>query len=257
MNDGKADQGNEMMLADGETAHRLAYGPTAASLAAVKPHIPLVKAVINRLGGWLPPDVPPGTLVGNGILALMEAAQSCAPESARFPEVAQRYIWRAVAGALSQSRCFTEGCREALECLGKACAELIERSTPVDEAALADIVATSTEQVRDYLTRIGTLIAVHPGIMLQAGGEGSDDSGALGEYWQEWLTEAIGLLPQAAQLVVALYYFEDLSFPEIAAVLEQPLAQVQQLFGRAALLLQAHLARKVAGGESTLVPKAA
>ncbi len=251
MNHRKSDNTHRSVPADTEAARRLAQGRAVTSLAAIKPHIPLVKATLNRLGGWLPPDVSHSTLVGKGIMALLEAAECCTPDSPEFPRIAEHHIWHAVITSLHDSQCFTDDSREALEWLAEACRQLITQRHPVNEEALAERINASVDQVRDYLTRIGALFAVHPGVILEASSEERTPLLEGGEAYSEQLARAIAALPQAEQLVVALYYFEDLSFPEIATTLEKPLPEVQQLFGRAALLLQAHLVRELAAGNSS------
>ena len=69
MNHGKSDKTHRSIPVDTEAVRRLAQSPAVTSLAAIKPHIPLIKAALNRLGAWLPPDVSHSTLVGKGIMA--------------------------------------------------------------------------------------------------------------------------------------------------------------------------------------------
>lgn len=229
-----------------EAARQLAQKEPTVSLPAVKKYVPVVKTVINRLGGYLPPDVPESTLMGKGILALMEAAEDCPPDNPEFEQVAQRYVWRAVASALKQSQCFTPDTSQALHTLEAVCQRLTARGQPVDDEALAAALEVSVDQIRGYLAKVSTLFAALPAQVLPAGPQSSSPLPHSLPGWQTQIARAIAHLPQQEQLVVALYYFEDLSFPEIAEVLETPLLRVQQLFGRAAVLLRVHLVRELA-----------
>jgi len=237
------DQGLNLSV---EAARQLAQQEPAVSLETIKKHVPVVKTVINRLGGYLPPDVPEGTLIGKGILALMEAAESCSPDDPEFEQFAQRYVWQAVAGALRQSQCFTQESGQALHTLEEVCQRLTARGRAVDDQALAQALEVSVEQIREYLTKISTLFAALPAQVLPTGPQEGSPLPHFPQGWQSQIAQAIAQLPQQEQLVVALYYFEDLSFPEIAEVLGMPTPRLQQVFGRAAVLLRVHLVRELA-----------
>jgi RNA polymerase sigma factor for flagellar operon FliA len=57
------------------------------------------------------------------------------------------------------------------------------------------------------------------------------------------LTEAIGSLPEREQLVVALYYYENLTLREIGEVLGVTESRVSQLHTKAVMRLKSHLAQ--------------
>lgn len=240
-----------------EAARQLAQTEPAISLQAVKKYVPVVKTVINRLGGYLPPDVPESTLIGKGILALMEAAENCPPDNPEFEQVAPRYVWRAVASALKQSQCFTQDTSQALHTLEAVCQRLTSRGQPVDDEALAEALEVSLDQIRGYLAKISTLFAALPAQVLPAAPQPRSPLPHSLPGWQTQIARAIARLPQQEQLVVALYYFEDLSFPEIAEVLEMSLLRVQQVFGRAAVLLRVHLVRELARQAQERSPRVA
>ena len=58
---------------------------------------------------------------------------------------------------------------------------------------------------------------------------------------KERLTEAIGWLPEREQLVVALYYYENLTLREIGEVLGVTESRVSQLHTKAVMRLKSHL----------------
>lgn len=240
-----ADVGEDFQVGT-DRARQLATNSGGVSLQKLRQFVPVVKAIINRLGSYLPPDVSESTLLGRGILALMEAAERYSPDGPDFERLAERYIWRAIAGTLQQSPCFTAETRAALVRLETAYAQLSAQTGATDDQALAEVLEVSVDQVRKYLARIGALFAVLPAQVLAVSPGNGEPPSPLLEGWQQHIRQAITQLPQAEQLVVALYYFEDLTFPEIAEILEMDVARVQQLFGRAALLLRSHLARQLA-----------
>lgn len=53
------------------------------------------------------------------------------------------------------------------------------------------------------------------------------------------LTEAIGCLPERQQLILALYYQEDLGVPEIGEITGDSLGRVSQLHAEALISLRA------------------
>ena len=59
--------------------------------------------------------------------------------------------------------------------------------------------------------------------------------------WSKYLTEAIGSLPEREQLVVALYYYENLTLREIGEVLGVTESRISQLHTKAVLRLKSRL----------------
>lgn len=83
----------------------------------------------------------------------------------------------------------------------------------------------------------------------------SDDpaSDLLGRMDAEQISAAIGALPEEYRIVTALYFLDDLSYQEIAAVVDVPLGTVRSRLHRGRRMLQKalwHLAQ-----EQGLVPK--
>jgi len=76
-----------------------------------------------------------------------------------------------------------------------------------------------------------------------------DDSGPFeglqSEHFQKQLAQAIATLPEREQLVLALYYDEELNLKEIGAVLEVSESRVSQIHSQAAHRLRARLAQWV------------
>ncbi|HEY3398265.1 MAG TPA: sigma factor-like helix-turn-helix DNA-binding protein [Armatimonadota bacterium] len=218
-------------------AQRLAWGGTEG-VEVLRRYLPLVRLALSRLARHLPPDLPLEALEGRALLALVQAAQSRPEGSEGFDHYARLTVWRALTDCLGQSRHFQQSTREALRRLSCAVEQALCLGLEGREEELASLLACPLEALREDLGQVAALMAADPGaILATARGEGLP---AL----ESQLARAVCELPSMEGLVVALYYFDDLTFPEIAEVMEISEPEVEWAFGRAALLLRARLGER-------------
>ncbi len=214
-------------------AQKLAAGGEGASIEELRPYFPLVRVALDRLGGYLPPDVAYETLEGTAILALLEAADRRPVGSAGFESYARICIWRALTDCLRQSRCFLPETQAPLRRLSEAADKALRTGLEGTDEELAALLSEPLEQLREALAQVAALMAAAPQAVIALAWDE--------EQLQRRLAPAICALPQLEQLVVAMYYFEDLTFAEIAQVMELSEQEVQWAFGRAAVLLRIQL----------------
>lgn len=68
------------------------------------------------------------------------------------------------------------------------------------------------------------------------------------QEWRRELEMYVAVLPESYRVAVTLYYFEDLSYAEIAELLNQPIGTVKGHLSRARRLLQKRLVSQEHGG---------
>jgi RNA polymerase sigma-70 factor (ECF subfamily) len=68
------------------------------------------------------------------------------------------------------------------------------------------------------------------------------------QEWRRELEMYVAVLPESYRVVVTLYYFEDLSYAEMAELLNQPIGTVKGHLSRARRLLQKLLVNQEYGG---------
>jgi RNA polymerase sigma factor FliA len=224
-------------------AQRIAGYGGGGGLDQLRPHLGVVRVALDRLGPHLPAGVEPETLEGLAILALIEAAQQMPPAAPAFASYARLHVRRALAAGLGQSHDFVSRAGATLGQITRAAeaALLVGKEGGDDE--LAALLGTSVEELRSGLEQVASLMVAAPQSVLETppatGGR------------QRQVADAVCALPGREQLIIALYYFEDLTFAEIAQTLGITEPEAQWAFGRAAVMLRVHLARKEAATSAT------
>jgi RNA polymerase sigma factor for flagellar operon FliA len=199
-------------------------------------HLPLVKHVIGRLLGELPPGVDAENLEAAGVLGLVEAASKFDPtRNAQFKTFAYLRIRGAIVDELRRNSPLPQHVLGRVAQIRKAYRELPQ---PVTVEALAAATGLTVDEVADTLAAERFARPVPWGQAEPNGPEpavASAEPGAEAERWEavEQLTEAIEALPEKERLAVTLYYREDLRLKEIAAVLNLSVSRVSRLLSKA------------------------
>jgi len=227
---------------------------------ALSKYAPLVKYVVDRLALHLPKSVERDDLTSAAIIGLFDALEKFdASKGTKFETYA---IWR-IRGAIldelrsldwasrsirRKARTVEEAARELGQKLGRAATEEevadalnlspVELSRLLDEvhgtALLSLSKAVSTEDDQDY-------------IQLEDIVDDPAQTDALevieSEQAREVLLETIDGLPEQQRLVVALYYYEEMTLKEIGEALHISESRVSQIHTRAVKTLKARLAR--------------
>lgn len=212
----------------------------------------LVRRIAYHLVGRLPPSVEVSDLIQAGMLGLIEAASRyTGSRGARFETYAGIRIRGAMLDELRKTdwapRSVHRKVREMVEAIRRLEARMGQRPNDVDiaeqmgvsldeyheiarEAVLCRML--STEELSPVSSDSGTL----------ADPAQSPERGLQEEAVQEALTEAIEALPEREQLVMNMYYDDELNLREIGEVLGVSESRVCQLHGQALARLRARLA---------------
>lgn len=220
-------------------AQRLAAEGERLTPQQLKAYLPLVQSALEQIGGYLPPDIEPETLRGKILLALGEASEDQPTNSTRFVPYARLRLWRALVDYLLQSRCFLPHTCTCLQELRQVTDEALRRGQETKDEEIQALLGGPVAELRQDLEQLASLLAILPQTVLALAK--NDYAGPA----ERRLAEAISNLPQTEQLVVAMYYFDDMDFPEIAEALEISEQEVQGAFGQATVLLRIEL-----GGQS-------
>ncbi len=197
-------------------------GDGTARERLVVAYSPMVKFVAGRLGAGLPSHVEDADLISYGLVGLIGAIGRFEPERGIKFETFEHELQRAPTEAeLAAKLNMTE------EELQNSLLEIANSSVyALDE--LWTVSDSSGDQV-SLLDTIADEGAADPQ-------EALDTSEV-----KDRLTEAIGSLPEREQLVVALYYYENLTLREIGEVLGVTESRVSQLHTKAVMRLKSHL----------------
>ncbi len=204
--------------------------------ALIRENAWLVERVVGRLMPALPGTVDQDELVSHGILGLLEAIDGFDPESGTaFEKLATTAIRRAVLDELRLMAWGQSGMED--ECRrveGVLIGLEMDLGRPPEEEEIAAGLQTSVEEYRELLSRASGVALMSMSSLL-SGGE------AAAPELRSTLAAAIGALPRTEQLIVALYYHEELMFGEVGDLLGASEARVCEIHAQALLRLRGKL----------------
>ena len=234
-------------------------GDQSARERLVVAYSPLVKFVAGRTGARLPSHVDQADLISYGMLGLIEAMERFDPQrQIRFETFAMQRVRGAIIDELRSldwvPRSVRSHAREIEEANSKLEHEL---SRPPTDAELSERLGMSEDDLQEALLQISnsSILALEELWMTpDASGDkvslldtiedenATNPQAALDtSEVKDRLSEAIQELPERETLVVALYYFENLTLREIGDVLGVTESRVSQLHSKAVLRLRSRL----------------
>ena len=209
----------------------------------------LVKITSGRLVTSLPGGLDREDLIGAGVIGLIKSVDQFDPtRDVKFETYAIALIRGAILEMLRDEDWVPRSIREKLKALDRAVMALETRfGRPATEHEIAEHMGISIGEVNELLVRMGRTNVYSLDDIL--GGGDSDDhihfvelivdenanpSGETeGKEIRRILAAGVDRLPERERLVVALYYFEGLTFKEIGKVLGVSESRVYQLHTQA------------------------
>jgi len=220
---------------------------------------PLVKYVAGRMGSGLPAHVEEADLISYGLLGLITAIERFDLErEIKFETFAITRIKGSIIDELRSldwvPRSVRAKARE-IERMNAALEHKLQRA-PTD-AEMAEALDTSVEDFQAALTRISNSSVVALDELWTLSDSSGDQVSLLDTIedphavdpaqamdtteTKDRLADAISRLPEREKLVVALYYYENLTLREIGEVLGVTESRVSQLHTKAVLRLKSRL----------------
>jgi len=234
-------------------------GDDRARERLVVAYSPLVKYVAGRMSAGLPSHVEEADLISYGLLGLIGAIERYEPErEIKFETFAVSRIKGAIIDELRSLDWVPRSVRAKARDIEKAHSKLennLQRAP--SEKEMAKELGMSEDDLRDGLLEIAnsSILALDDlwTVADPAGGQISlldtiRDPNAVDPQAEidaaelkDRLAEAIESLPDRERLVIALYYYENLTLREIGEVLGVTESRVSQLHTKAVLGLRSHL----------------
>jgi RNA polymerase sigma factor for flagellar operon FliA len=222
-------------------------------------YAPLVKYVAGRMSSGLPSHVEESDLISYGLLGLISAIERFEPErEIKFETFAITRIKGSIIDELRSLDWVPRSVRTKAREIEKANAKLEHRlhRAPTDQE-MAKELGVEIEDFQDSLVRISNSSVVALDELWTVSDSSGDQVSLLDTIqdpqaadpatemdtteMKDRLADAIARLPEREKLVVALYYYENLTLREIGEVLGVTESRVSQLHTKAVLRLKSRL----------------
>lgn len=220
---------------------------------------PLVKYVAGRTAAGLPPHVEEADLISYGLVGLISAIERFDPSrEIKFETYAIMRIKGAIIDELRSLDWVPRSVRARAREVERANAKLENRlqRAPTDQE-LADEMGLSLDELNESLLQIShsSIVALDE---LWSVSDSSGDQVSLMDTIEDpsapdparaldvgdlkdRIADAIAMLPEREKLVIALYYYENLTLREIGEVLGVTESRVSQMHTKAVLRLRSRL----------------
>lgn len=227
------------------------YKDAQARVELINHYSYLVKITSGRLVTSIPGGMEKEDLIGAGVIGLVKSVDQFDPtRDVKFETYAIALIRGAILEMLRDEDWVPRSIREKLKALDRAQLALEGRlGRPPTERELSENLGISEMEVSELMVRMGrTNVYSLDDILGNGTGEGDDSvhfvemivdenastSGEVeGREIRRILAQGIDRLPERERMVVALYYFEGLTFKEIGKLLAVSESRVYQLHTQA------------------------
>ena len=212
---------------------------------AINTHLPLVKRIAYQIASRLPPNVEIDDLVQEGLTGLLDALKRYEPQpNLNFEVYARTRIRAAIYDACRRNDILPRNQRDELGNLEKTTRALEQKlGRHPTEIEVADACSISLEEYHEIM---GTMVNLMPlddlsEEMLPAD-IGSDPLQAASmRQFADRIASILEGLPENERLVMALHYQEDLSYREIAQVMNLTAGRISQIHTQGMIRIRAKL----------------
>lgn len=236
-------------------------GDRKAREALILAYAPLVKYVAGRVSIGLPANVDYDDLVSYGVFGLVDALEKFDTDrGVKFETYAVARIRGAIIDGLRSADWVPRSVRQKSKELEKTITALEAKlGRPASDQEVAAALGIGISEYHALLAEVkGIALAsleevwsgdpdeegkLRIGQMIENDASEDPTAHAEGNEVKRILAEAIDELPERERLVVALYYFEELTLKEIGQVLDVSESRVSQIHTKALLRLRGRLAR--------------
>ncbi len=224
--------------------------------AMIRQYQPLVRRLAHHMMAKLPANVQVDDLIQVGLIGLSDALSRYeAGQGAQFETFATQRIRGAMLDELRENDWMSRGSRKSQKDIEQALHRLEHRlgRTPLE----GEIATEMGMSLSDYQSLLGKVRGTQL-VYLEDMGRGSDDDDSfldrhvadsdadplnlLGDQrLREALVAAIKLLPEREQLIMSMYYEQDMNLKEIALVMNVTESRICQLHSQSIARLRAKM----------------
>ena len=222
------------------------YSESVDLNAAIAEHLPLVKRIAHQICSRLPPNVEVDDLIQEGLTGLLDALNRYEPQpNLNFEAYARTRIRGAIYDSCRKNDILPRNQRDELEGLEKVTRKL-EQSLgrhPTER----EIAAGAEMSIDAYYAIMANMVHLMPlddlsDDLLPSDTDTSDPMRAVAlAQLADRIATILESLPDNEQLVFALHYQEDLSYREIAQVMNITPGRISQIHTQGMIRIRAKL----------------
>lgn len=222
----------------------------------IREFAPVIRAMAHRLAFRLPAHLDAEDLVSVGVIGLMDAMNKYDPtREAKFKTYAEFRIRGAMLDEIRSMDWIPRSVHERIGLLQKTRQDLMKKhGRPPTDEEVAAALGMSIGELDDFISRSqgAVLLSIqdlnaqevdgHRVLRMLIDTQHPDPlSTVVAENVRQVLGEAIEQLPEKEQMVLTLYYYEELTMKEIGSVLKVTESRVCQIHAKAILRLKTKL----------------
>tara|TARA_R110001592_G_scaffold363398_2_gene687961 strand:- start:31730 stop:32434 length:705 start_codon:yes stop_codon:yes gene_type:complete len=216
----------------------------------VTEYLPLVKRIALFWSARLPPTIELDDLIQVGLLGLIKASESYdASQGASFATYASIRVKGAMLDEVRRNDWVPRSLQQKMKQVTKAIHTAESRTGTVAKGRdIARELGLSLEEYQKVATELTWIRMTSLDEREQGEPDASSTPVAVIEQagFQQALTQAIGSLPEKEQLMMSLYYVEELNLKEIGVIMGVSESRVSQIHGQSLARLRVRLTDWVA-----------
>ena len=223
--------------------------------AVIMKYAPLIKYIATRIAARLPMHIEIQDLINSGVLGLMDAIEKFDPEKGvKFETYAEYRIKGAILDSLRAMDWVPRSVRKVATMLENTYADLEKKlGRPAEDEEVAKAMDVDVEKLHKIMSRVSHVSMVSLERDSKSGAQTSlldrlvNPDSASGfqkidvEELREVLADSVERLPEKEQVVVSLYYYNEMTMKEIGKVLKLTESRVSQIHTKAVLRLRGKL----------------
>jgi RNA polymerase sigma factor for flagellar operon FliA len=208
-------------------------------------YTPLVKRIAYQVASKLPANVEADDLIQEGLIGLLDALKKYVPQpNLSFEVYARTRIKGAIYDSCRKNDILPRNQRDDLSRLEKINRQLEQKlGRPPQEIEIAEAADLSLESYFGIMDGMVNLMPIDDlsDDMLPADASSDPFQSAAMSQFAEQLAEILKKMPEKEQMVMALHYQEDLSYREIAEVLNLTTGRISQIHTQCMIRIRSHL----------------
>ena len=222
-----------------------AYTKTVDYAEEMEKYTPLVKRIAYQVASKLPANVEADDLIQEGLIGLLDALNKYVPQpNLSFEIYAKTRIKGAIYDSCRKNDILPRNQRDDLSRLEKLNRQLEqELGRPPSEGEIAQAADLSLEAYFGIMDSMVNLMPIDDlsEDMLPADLTTDPLQSAAMRQFADQIAVLLKKLPEKEQMVMALHYQEDLSYREIAEVLNLTTGRISQIHTQCMIRIRSHL----------------